>query len=168
MRKIALFVFNICYLNVNIFAQDIQKIELEKGCKLLEAISVNNGLVLKTGQEYYYRKNRLWKLKFYNADLSLRYEIPLLKSSIYNRTDIIASQTGDNVYHIEYSTLLLQSKYDKLTITHVDSSGFASNGLIRNQFKFNNLQAIFADDNFLYFLTNEKVKVPGNRKKASR
>src|ERR1035441_8640418 len=86
MKKIFLFIISL-YCLAPALAQQPDKITLDKGCKLLDAVAVNNGLMLKTGQEYFYRSNRHWKLSFYNPDLTLKYSVPIPKSSLTRSCD---------------------------------------------------------------------------------
>ena len=167
MKKIYLFIFSL-YCLAPALAQQPDKITLDKGCKLLDAVAVNNGLVLKTGQEYFYRSNRHWKLSFYNPDLTLKYSVPIPKSSLTRSCDIIASPSGNHIYHIEYSTTAFHHQNNKLDIIMVDSSGYNVNRILKDQFRFSDAEAIYSDDHYLYFMTRLKIKIKGERKKKSK
>jgi len=162
-------IFFLAAFGVNsLYSQTPSTLQLDNGCKLFDAVAVNNGLIICTGKEYIFHSNLNWNISNYYPDLSLRYKIPIPKPKLNFGGHLVVSPTGNNVYYLQYKqggTLSLRSNTpsapvgsNRQSILHVDSMGASSIFKIKKQFKYEKLNVVFADDHYLYYVTKEKNK----------
>jgi hypothetical protein len=143
------------------FAQ--QELKLKPGCELLNAVPNNNGLVILTGN-YFLLARHHWMIRCYNPDVSLRYEIPLKNTSAGYYNNIISSSSGNTVYMIQPRAILFSSKYRE-KLLHIDSIGAFRPYKMKTKIDYSSINAVFADDNNLYFIVykdNKKRKRKNN------
>ncbi len=140
-------------------------VKLDKGSKLLKAISVNNGLVLFTGNEFYFTKKLDWKISYYAPHLTTRYSVPVPNPSIksLNNCYFVVSPSGANVYFIRRGAGGLLGSRNTQNIMHIDSSGFSNTMPMKGELKYDQVNVVFADDTYLYYVTKEKDKTTHNK-----
>jgi len=155
MKKIFLICCCLGLFSLSASAQKNETLKLKKGCQVLDITGVNNGLVILTGREFLYSFNREWKLTYYNPNLTLRYEVPI-KHAKLGGSSLVMSPTGNSVYFIRYSPAFWSSKVNA-SIIQIDSSGTYHQGKLRHKFKFENVNAVFSDDEYLYYVLKENT-----------
>jgi hypothetical protein len=133
-----------------------QEIKLNLGCELLDAVENNNGAVILTGN-YYLLARHHWILRYINSDLSVRYEMPLKNNSVSFFNTIISSASGNNVYLIQGRPNFFTGKLRE-NLLHLDSMGAYAPVKMKKRIDNSLINAIFADDNYLYFISYSEKK----------
>ncbi|MHC1705015.1 MAG: hypothetical protein AB9846_13985 [Tenuifilaceae bacterium] len=131
---------------------------LIKGEELLNVSSIpNNGFIIKTGVLSNNSKTVNWKLKYFNSNLDLYWDVPIEKvEKIHSvQNPIVVSPSGNYIYHIESDGRMSVGVKLNLSITQVAKSGVVKKYKITTSKDFGYIQTMFADDNYLYFLTTK-------------
>jgi hypothetical protein len=154
MKKLYYTLLFVCATMFSVSAQTPEKLKLDEGAKLFGAVSVNSGLVLLTGKEYYYNPNLDWKVTQYWPDLTQRYQVKIDKPryNYFLPAHLVVSPTGNNVYFIQGKGVGLFSSSAE-AITYIDSMGVKQAFDLKGKFHYSSRNVAFADDNNLYIVT---------------
>ena len=147
------------------FGQEHQSAKLADGSKILKAKNVPNGLVLLTGNEFYFNKNLNWKISYYSPHLTARYDVavPNAKLSQLYHSCLVASPSGNNVYFIRRGAGGLMGSPNTQNIMRIDSAGISNSLTLKHELDYGRVNVVFADDNYLYYVTKEKDKEALNK-----
>ena len=147
------------------FGQEHQSVKLSDGSKILKSLRVSNGLVLLTGNEFYFNKNLNWKISYYSPHLTARYDVavPNPKLSGLYHSFLVASPSGNNVYFVRRGAGGLMGSPNTQNIMRIDSAGISNSLTLKRELDFGRVNVVFADDNYLYYVTKEKDKQALNK-----
>jgi hypothetical protein len=141
------------------------KIQLTRSSKILNLIKLDNqGFILKTGKDIPNSKKLDWTLSYYNKDLSLNWSVKIKKNQINKRlrNHIILSPNFETIFHIE-ERAYNNTQYNPLNktsyfITQINNKGDTSIIDLKGFKEWEGeIQNIFCNNNFLYFLIEEEV-----------
>lgn len=170
-----IFLFVLSY--VVVFAQEnTVEIKLSAEEELIKTISLEeNGFLMLTGKQLPLRKDLNTTLRLYSPKLDLRWEKKIVKTQGYNivgvkdhffKDFIVSSSDGNMVYYIERVGSSQTYGADNFAITQINKSGEVKTYTIEKARKFGeNLQTIFCDNNYLYFLSTLHGNETSNRSK---
>lgn len=167
MKKIAL-LLTVLLINTIGFSQDKKvEIDLAKNEYIINQVFLeNNGFVIQLGSLFDGRE-RESRLQYYDGSCNLIWEAPIKDRHKKNsKTYLVASPSGSFIYYIEIKGDVY-SPEDQY-ITQITKQGVTKNFEIKGKEEFGkNLQTIFCDDDFLYYLTTEDGNELNDKKKTT-
>ena len=159
MKKIVhVLLFILCSTGNHAYSQVHETVQLEDDSKLITAKNNGKCLVFVTGKEYILNGKLDWKIDYYNDGMKLKYQVKLPDPSEKNTGDLLISPSGNNVYYLPDDGKEDLRTFAYEPMLYVDSNGTAHPfNLSDKVLDYYSLNAIFADDAYLYFVTKDKV-----------
>ncbi len=145
-----------------VLAQDREAaIAVEKKNFILDIVNNgNDGLVIKTGNDNANTKKLDWHVYYFSHDLQLKWEKEIEKDQLNKGflNPFVVAPNGSYTYQLEYMGYNTMWGAKNLMINQLNTTGDLKRKEIRTELIEGDGSAVFCNDQYLYFLTEEKVK----------
>ena len=167
MKKVTyLFISFLSLFAMPAFGQEREVVKLPDGSQILKSMKLNNGLVLLTGNEFYFTNKHNWKITYYGPHMTAKYDVmvPNPKRASFYNSYLVASQSGENVYFIRHGLGGLMGSPSTYDIMHIDANGISKSfTLKRFMSESGPLNVAFADNEYLYYVVKDRDKSSHNK-----